>query len=77
MKTLNIFIVASLLVIGSASSASVHEGTEDKNLNVPLAPSVWEEAAIEAPESLRFIKAKLALVPTAGFIWGRSFRDSG
>lgn len=70
MKTLNTFIAASLIIVGSAGFASAHNGTADKNLNVPLAPGVWEESNIEVPESLKFIKARSASVPAAEFIWG-------
>jgi hypothetical protein len=44
----------------------------ERKSNVPAAPSVWEGAEIEAPESLKFLKAKNAFVPVAVFSWGDS-----
>ncbi len=70
MKTLNTLIAASLLLIGSAGFAKANTERPEKNLNVPAAPSVWEAAEIEVPESLKFIKAKSAFVPVAEFVWG-------
>ncbi len=70
MKTLNTLIAASLLVIGSAGFARADIHRSEKNLNVPAAPSVWEASEIEAPEALKFLKAKSAFVPVAEFVWG-------
>ncbi len=70
MKTLNTLLTLSLLVIGTASFATADDKRTDKNSNVPMAPSVWESSEIETPELLKFVKAKNAFVPVAGFVWG-------
>jgi len=70
MRTLNTLLTLSLLVISTASFATSDGNKSEKNTNVPVAPSVWENSEIEAPESLKFLKAKNAHVPVAGFVWG-------
>lgn len=70
MKTLNTLLTLSLLVICKASFAMTDGNCSEKNTNVPVAPSVWEGSDIEAPESLKFLKAKNAYVPVANFVWG-------
>ncbi len=68
MKTLNNLLTISLLILSTASYA-VSDGNE-KSSKVPVAPAVWENSDIEVPESLKFVKAKNALVPLANFVWG-------
>jgi len=70
MKTLNTLLTLSLLVIGTATFANTDDKVTEKNSNVPMAPSVWESSKIETPELLKFVKAKNAFVPVAGFVWG-------
>ena len=36
---------------------------------VPVSAKTWDETAAEAPEELRFIKAKYALVPVPAKVW--------
>jgi hypothetical protein len=70
MKTLNTLLTLSLLAISTACFATLDGSKPEKNMNVPVAPSVWESSQIEAPESLQFLKAKNAHVPLAGCVWG-------
>lgn len=70
MKTLNTLISLSLIVISTASFASTDVNRSEENTKIPVAPSVWESPEIEAPESLKFLKAKNAYVPVSSFVWG-------
>lgn len=66
MKTLNTLLTLSLVILGASSFAN----TDRIKSNVPAAPSVWESPLIEAPASLKYIKAKNAFVPVAAFELG-------
>jgi hypothetical protein len=70
MKILTTLLTLSLLVISATSFAVSDDNKSSKKSNIPVAPSVWEGAEIEVPELLKFIKAKNAFVPVAGFVWG-------
>jgi len=70
MKTLNTVLTLTLLVTSTASFALTDGNRTEKNTNVPTAPSVWGDSEIEVPELLKFLKAKNAFVPVAGFAWG-------
>lgn len=70
MKTLNTILTLTILTLSTATFAISGDNRPEKNSNIPAAPSVWEEAEIEAPESLKFLKAKNAFVPLAVFAWG-------
>lgn len=70
MKTLNTLLTLSLLLVGHATFAGSDGKKSDTKSNVPVAPSVWNGPVIEAPSSLKFIKAKNAFVPVASFELG-------
>lgn len=70
MKTINTFLTLSILVLSTTSFAVADGIRSETKSNVPIAPSVWGNAEIEVPESLKFIKAKNARVPLADFVWG-------
>ena len=72
MKTITTLLTFSLLALSTASFAVIDDSRLEKKSNVPAAPSVWEGAEIEAPESLKLLKAKNAFVPVAVFSWGDS-----
>ena len=72
MKTLTTLLTFSLLALSTASFAVSDDSRLERKSNVPAAPSVWEGAEIEAPESLKLLKAKNAFVPLAVFSWGDS-----
>lgn len=36
---------------------------------VPVPAKIWDEAGVETPEELKFIKAKFALVPVPAKVW--------
>ena len=72
MKTLTTLLTFSLLALSTASFAVSDDSRLERKSNVPAAPSVWEGSEIEAPESLKFLKAKNAFVPVAVFSWGDS-----
>ena len=72
MKTLTTLLTFSLLTLSTASFAVSDDSRLDRKSNISAAPSVWEGAEIQAPESLKFLKAKNAFVPVAVFSWGDS-----
>ena len=72
MKTITTLLTFSLLALSTASFAGLDDSRLERKSNVPAAPSVWEGAEIEAPESLKLLKAKNAFVPLAVFSWGDS-----
>ncbi len=75
MKTiLNTIIALFIFFLNTESFASVKH-MDDHSTNcmhsyVPVSPRNWSANDLEVPESLKFIKAKLALVPVAEFVWG-------
>ena len=70
MKTLNTFLTLSLLVFSSASFAVTNDNRTEIRSKVPVALSVWQNAEIDVPELLKYVKAKNARVPVTGFVWG-------
>jgi len=75
MKTiLNTLIALFILFLNTESFANVKH-MDDHSTNcmhsyVPVSPRDWTTNDFEVPENLKFVKAKLALVPVAEFVWG-------
>jgi hypothetical protein len=75
MKTiLNTLIALFILFLNTESFANV-KNMDDHSTNcihsfVPVSPRNWSANDLEVPENLKFVKAKLALVPVAEFVWG-------
>lgn len=81
MKTiLNTLIALFILFLNSESFATVKHlddhSTNGKHSYVPVSPRNWPLNDLEVPEHLRFVKAKLALVPVAEFVWGNPDADA-
>lgn len=88
MKTLIHTLIALLILfMNTESYSSVGNLNDDRNINacslIPVSPRNWDDAEAEVPESLRFIKAKYALVPVPAKVWTDieisqdEFRDLG
>ncbi len=75
MKTiLNTLIALFILLLNTESFSNV-KNIDDNTLNgihsnIPVSPRDWTANDLEVPETLKFIKAKYALVPLAEFVWG-------
>ena len=75
MKTiLNTLIALFILFLNTESFAKVKH-MDDHSTNcmhsfVPVSPRNWTVNELDVPENLKFVKAKLALVPVAEFVWG-------
>lgn len=81
MKTiLNTLIALFILFLNTESFAKVKH-MDDHSTNcmhsfVPVSPRNWTANDLEVPENLKFVKAKLALVPVAAFVWGNPDVDA-
>jgi hypothetical protein len=75
MKTiLNTLIALFILFLNTESFSNVKH-MDDHSTNcihsyVPVSPRDWTTNELDVPESLKFVKAKSALVPVAEFVWG-------
>lgn len=80
MKT-SIKIIFSLLILASFDT-NANDNLKNKkkrNLFLPAVTTavfVWGNPDAPAPEELRFVKAKNALVPVAPFVWGNPDQDA-
>jgi len=73
MKT--IFALSTVFLISVSMNLNAAAKSSDLPIDLPksmvsVAPFVWGSPNEEAPEDLRFVKAKFAKVPLAPFVWG-------
>jgi len=73
MKT--IFALSTVFLITFSLNSNAVAKSSDLSNDLPksmvsVAPIVWGSPDDEAPEDLRFVKAKFAKVPLAPFVWG-------
>ena len=70
-----IFALSTLVLITFSIHSNAVANSNDFSNDLPksmvaVAPFVWGSPDDEAPEYLRFVKAKFAKVPLAPFVWG-------
>jgi hypothetical protein len=73
MKTifaLSTVILMTLSLNGNAAVKSSDFSNDLPKSMVSVAPFVWGSPDDQAPEGLRFVKARFAKVPVAPFVWG-------
>jgi hypothetical protein len=75
MKTIVHTLIALLILFMNTESFASSGKPKDYRHNfigslVPLSPRNWELTDVVVPESLKFIKAKTALVPVSEFVMG-------
>ncbi len=81
MKTLLNTLIALFIIFMNTESFSNVKPMDDHSINcmhsfVPVSPRDWKSNDFEVPENLQFVKAKLALVPVAEFVWGNPETDA-
>lgn len=60
----------AVFVWGNPDAEAPSELAKDyRTFYVPVPVKIWDESVMEVPESLGFIKAKLALVPVPAKVW--------
>jgi hypothetical protein len=71
VKAKNAFVPVAEFVWGNPDAEAPAELLKDyRTFIVPVSAKKWDEPAInEVPESLSFIKAKLAMVPVPNRVW--------
>jgi len=75
MKT--IYTIATTLFLTFSLSAFANDHSKDKPKNsVAVSPFVWGSPDEDAPEEIKLLKAKFALVPKAPFVWGNAGETS-
>jgi len=75
MKTIVNTLIALFILFLNTESFSNVKSMDDNTIkgihsNIPVSPRDWTANDLEVPETLKFIKAKYALVPLAEFVWG-------
>lgn len=73
MKT--IFALSTVILMAFSLNTKATDKSSEFSNDLPksmvsVAPFVWGSPEDQAPEGLRFIKAKYAKVPLAPFVWG-------
>ena len=69
MKT--IYTLATTLFLAFSLSAFANDHSSDKpKQTVSVSPFVWGSPEESAPEEIKLLKAKFAMVPKAPFVWG-------
>lgn len=78
MKTLGTLFLFLFMVISSVYAGESQKNKKRKikdNPAVAIAPFITGSPEEPAPEELRLLKAKNALIPVAPFIWGNASED--
>ncbi|SDL67817.1 hypothetical protein SAMN05421813_101179 [Daejeonella rubra] len=75
MKTIYTLATTLLLAFSLSASANDHSNDKPKSL-VAVSPFVWGSPDESAPEEIKLLKAKFALVPRAPFVWGDANESS-
>lgn len=75
MKTILHTLIALFILFLNTESFAKAKQMDDHSANcmhsfVPVSPRNWSANDLEVPENLKFVKAKLALVPVSEFVWG-------
>jgi len=69
MKT--IYALATTLFLACSLSSFANDHSSDKpKKTVSVSPFVWGSPDESAPEEIKLLKAKFAMVPKAPFVWG-------
>ena len=69
MKTIYTLVITLFLAFSLSAFANDDSNDKPKNL-VAVSPFVWGSPDESAPEEIKLLKAKFAMVPKAPFIWG-------
>jgi hypothetical protein len=69
MKTIYTLATSLFLVFSLSAFANDHSNDKPKNL-VAVSPFIWGNPDESAPEEIKLLKAKFAMVPKAPFVWG-------
>jgi hypothetical protein len=69
MKTIYTLAIISVLAFSTSVFANDHSSDKPKII-VSVSPFVWGSSDESAPEEIKLLKAKFALVPKAPFVWG-------
>lgn len=75
MKTIIALSTVILITFSLNTKAGIKSSDQSNDLPksmVSVAPFVWGSPEDQAPEGLRFVKARFAKVPVAPFVWGSS-----
>jgi len=69
MKTIYALVPTLFLACSLSSFANDHSSDKPKK-TVSVSPFVWGSPDESAPEEIKLLKAKFAMVPKAPFVWG-------